>query len=86
MTLPVEPDPAPLTPEFTREMTQPLFSCTLHLCGSNQPDLVQRTIQMLAYLAGRLACYLSQAKESAYYQVPPGGGGVGGWGEEGDEE
>lgn len=71
MTLPVEPDPAPLTPEFTREMTQSLFSCTLHLCGSNQPDLVQRTIQMLAYLAGRLACYWSQAKEPAYYQVPP---------------
>lgn len=77
MILPMEPDPAPLTPEVTGEMTQPLFFCTLYLCGSNQPDLVQWTIRMFAYLASRGACYLSQGQGSAYYPVHPWGGGGG---------
>lgn len=53
MTLPVEPDHAPPTLEFTGEIAHSLSFSTSHLCGYNQPNLVQWKIQMFAYLAGR---------------------------------
>lgn len=69
MTLPKDPDPAPPSPEFTGERTQPLFSLTLHLGGSNQPDLSNGQSGCLLIWQAEPACYLSQGRESACYQV-----------------
>lgn len=54
ITLPMEPDPVPPSPEFTGKITHSLSSSSAsHLCGSNLPNLLQWKIQMSAYLAGR---------------------------------
>lgn len=58
--LPMVLGPAPPAPEFTREVTH--TSLLPHLCSSNKPSLVQRKIQMFAYLAGRLALLLGPAQ------------------------